>query len=217
MKPHNHYYLFLDIDGVLAAHGGPHHGDLDPVMVQRLNTKVGRRYGGQQCRIVINSAWNVRGLGEVTDRLAEAGLDPTHIHDTTGSCQGGGEPVRRYLTENDLVGSPYVILDDSARQYGEMWCRLVKVDGSKGFDKGAAAAFDSVLWDCWRGLPERKERQKAVEAILEECYRLSKAKHLPADDKQSAIKALSDLLPYILTVPRFRERAFLIPSMKLKS
>lgn len=217
MTPHNHYYLFLDIDGVLAAHGGPHHGDLDPVMVQRLNRKVGRRYAGRQCRIVINSAWNAKGLDEVTDRLAEAGLDPTLIHDTTGSYQGGGEPVRRYLIENDLVGSPYLILDDSAHNYFEMWCRLVKVDGNKGFDKGAAVAFDSVLWDCWRGLPERKERQKAVQAILEECDQLSKAKHLPADDKPSAIKALTDLLPYILTVPRFRKRAFLIPPMKLES
>jgi hypothetical protein len=197
--------LFLDIDGVLRKNGstaGPH--TLDPVLVQRLNFLCANR----PLKIVTNTAWNGHGLPFIRQALVDAGFDwPICVQGKTASSFGGGALVREWLSQHAAPGTPYIILDDSAKDYGSMWGRLVKLDGKSGLTEPRMFTALKIIEAT---INDKGERQRAARHIQQELWRLStRTPWLKPEDRAKAIKEKTDLLAHVLSVEDFLADAML--------
>jgi hypothetical protein len=72
-------------------------------------------------------------MDEMWDMLVTHGFEyPEVLLGQTGGCQGGGVLARQWLRDNNMVGNPYIAIDDTAR-YQESIGRLVQcTDPKKG-------------------------------------------------------------------------------------
>ena len=174
-------YIFLDVDGVANTHSQDCMLPENVAHLDDLFDFIGNPAHTQSHNpvIVFNTAWNGRTIERMREVLAEAGSRHAHTIDIfqTDCCSGGGDPCRRWLEDNDKIGSPYVIIDDSQNKYGAMRCRLVKCDYKVGFDaQGLLAARMIVLENrllTYEHLDnEGRLRQRALESINEEILRL---------------------------------------------
>lgn len=199
--------VFLDIDGVCNKHGGPHHGELNPELVGHLGQLLQRhRFDAQ---VVFNTAWNTNTLDEMKAMFTAAGFKhPEVLVGQTSSNAGGGHPIREYLIWNDLIGTPFIIIDDSTKDYGEMWCRLIVCDGSKGFDK---VALKEATEQMWHSNPnESRDRHAAIDRLIIDCHRLARrTPWLTDEQRQGYIRRNLNLIEHCLLVPNFLEAAFL--------
>jgi len=200
--------VFLDVDGVLNAYNTKSHGQLDPDLVEELNTLL-NSWG--RPKVVMNTAWNIRPLEEVREELVATGFKyPDLLVDQTGSTAGGGGPVRRYLLDNDLVGTAFIIIDDGTHDYGEMWCRLVVCDGHKGFIEKRRKYASDLIWKA-RNPNEERDRRLATGHIVEHCHWLAeKATWLSPEERIRYIRAELDIAAHCMTDPLFMERALLV-------
>jgi len=199
--------IFLDIDGVMNRYGHPQQEVLDEHLVGQLN----RLQSWLGTQVVFNSAWNSHSLDYMKNAFAKAGhLYPATLIGQTGSCAGGGDPVRDYLIENDLVGTPFIIIDDGDSNYGEMWCRLVRCDPNEGFtDKRRNQAEDLI----WQALSprEKESRETAVKHLVDHAHWLATRTHwLTPEDRERYIRMDLDLVAHCLLVPDFLEQALLV-------
>jgi hypothetical protein len=210
---HHHRYgatkvlVFLDIDGVCNKHGGPHHGKLNPELVGHIGRLIQRHRFDTQ--IVFNTAWNTNTLDEMKVMFTAAGFKhPECLVGQTSSTRGGGHPIREYLIENDLIGTPFIIIDDSTHDYGEMWCRLIACNGSKGFDK---IALKEATEQMWHSSPnESRDRHAAIDRLLRDCHRLARrCPWLTDEQRQGYIRRNLNLIEHCLLVPDFLVAAYL--------
>jgi len=195
--------LFLDIDGVLNRNNDR----FDPTLVENLNWLMTR---WPNLQIVFNTAWNLHPLNDMRDWLVDAGFEhPKRLHGQTAACSGGGNLVRRYLTDNDLVGTPFIIIDDSSHDYNEMWCRLIKCQGRRGFDEDRRRLANDLIWKA-RAPVEQRDRKLAVSALVDNCFTLSKANYLSEEDKEKSIRLNLDLATHCMLSTDFLVRAHLV-------
>ena len=205
--------LFLDVDGVLNRYGSGHEGKLDPELITNLNMLMFTC----DLEIVLNSAWNAFGVEKVRADFKAAGFEtPKSIIGTTARNCGGGFPVRKYLIDNDIEGIPYIIIDDGTHNYGEMWCRLARCDGRKGFTTEVLRRAEDLVFKCARPL-EQRDREMAASFILEHTVWLSKASWLSEEQKRHYIAADFDIATHCLTTPDFMEAAMLVPKLPASS
>jgi len=199
--------IFLDVDGVMNAYGSESHGKLDPKLVANLNTLMVSR----NLQVVFNSAWNVYGIEQLRKDFVTAGLTrPMDLIDTTARYSGGGDLVRKYLIEHDLVGTPFIIIDDGTQNYGEMWCRLAVCDGRKGFNNEVLARADFLAGKCWQP-DEERDRKMAATYLMEHAMWLAfKTKWLTIEQRQHYIAASFEIATHCLTDPDFMEDAMLV-------
>lgn len=116
--------LFVDIDGVFNHNTIVDTvGGLVPSLVCYLDTII----AVTQCDVVFNTAWNASSLNDMRAFFSKAGLKNSRkLVGQTDACSGGGLPVGRWLRDNNQVGRPYAIIDDSTHGYnGPMWARLI--------------------------------------------------------------------------------------------
>ena len=204
--------IFLDIDGVMNRYGFKQ-DKLDPKLVAHLEWLSTR----WTLSVVTNSAWNSYGLERIRAAFVAAGLKSSRIiTGMTNSNGGGGGPVRQYLRDHDLVGTPFFIVDDSTHDYGEMWCRLVHCDGRKGFDVGALKNLDQMIGHCHT--PEsQRDRRQALTNLGEYCFWLMKADWLSFEEKERHIYTLMESGARFLTAPNFLEAAMLVKAASPES
>jgi hypothetical protein len=120
---------FLDIDGVICLEGSR----LDPRSVNHLNALINHDH---RIQVVFNSAWNTRPLVQMRTLFVEAGfMYPNNLIGQTLGLSGGGGPVRSWLQRHAPQNTPYIIIDDSTRDYNLMWGRLVRCLPTTGFDE----------------------------------------------------------------------------------
>jgi len=205
------FYLFIDIDGVMNRYGGAHQGGIAPDLVGVLGVLLSD-HPSWEFRVVFNSAWNIHSMKDMVAAFVKAGFGH-HSHclfDQTNSSHGGGGPVRDYLTENGLVGHPFMIIDDETRDYGEMWCRLIRCDGKRGFDVNRVKAAIDLFYKVTRRPNEDRDRGLAVSHLIEHCHWLAaETPWLTAEQRKGYISADLDLVAHCLTVPEFRVKAML--------
>lgn len=200
-------YVFFDIDGVLNAIGEPSHGKIEKAFIKRLN-EFCRGGWHHHIHIVFNTAWNERPTEAICADLVAHGFQYPHmVFGQTDSCGGGGDPIRRWLKTHDAVGSKYVIFDDSTRNYGEMWGRLVWIKGGQGLrQKDVNKALDIL----WRDIEEARERERTVTHLVERVTWLAaETPWLSRQDREKAIYETLDLIGHILTMENFLEAAYL--------
>lgn len=197
--------LFLDVDGVLNRHDKSW---LDPELVANLNWLVARC---SEIKIVFNTAWNRHPVAKLKTMMEDAGFKhPARIRGKTDSCSGGGEPCRRYLEAHDLVGTPYIIIDDSDHDYGEMWCRLVKCQSNRGFDEKRRGAANDLAWKS-RNPDEDRDRRIAVGGLVDRAFQVMQADWLTPEQKESYVARDLDLAAQCITMPDFHRRAMVTP------
>jgi len=209
--------IFLDIDGVMNSYGGEHQDSLDPQKVRWLSKLMAHGWGGRHIEVVFNTAWNVHDLDYMKKAFTEAGFRyPDQLTGQTNSCGGGGDPVRDYLIDNDLVGTPFIIIDDGTKNYGEMWCRLIRCDGHRGFREVEYKAASDLTWKA-RNPNEPRDRRLAVDHLVEHTHWLA-TKNPWLDDVQrrAAVAANLDLVAHCLLVPDFLEAALLVKPPEVK-
>lgn len=200
--------LFLDIDGVLNSKPGS--TGLENFHVQHLNTLIQMF---PEPRIITNSAWNSIPLSELRVQFEQAGfLYPRVIQGRTPSCMGGGLPVRQWLRENNAVGEPFLILDDSTHDYGAMWCRLVWCPWNRGFDGERLRAALRVVERSRKPLQDSVERFAAVESLMERSrWALREANWLTEEGKRKVCGEALSLAQTCLDIPAFLSEACLMP------
>lgn len=210
-------YVFLDVDGVLNRYGLFHTSSklgIEKALVAELNLLLSI-WSTHTYRIVFNTAWNIHTMDYMRATLAAAGFKhPKYLHDQTSSTAGGGGPVRQYILDHNLIGEPFIIIDDSTHDYGEMWCRLLHIDGTKGLTKATRQQAGDLIWRACSP-HENRDRKQAVNGLMAECWRL--ANHTPWLDpsqREKEIRLTLDLMAHCLTVPDFLGAAFLSPPAK---
>jgi len=198
--------VFLDIDGVMNDHSSD---VIDPARVKWLNYFISRC--SMDVEIVFNTAWNTNSLDFMVDAFKTAGFKyPSSLIGQTDSSGGGGGPIRRWLTANDRVGACYIAIDDSTRNYGEMWGRLIHCRSDKGFGKDEAKQATDTVWRGWRRFDDRIERNAAVSNLVKEAQRLAfDCPWLTAEQREQYIRGVLDIVRYCLTVPDFLTVAYL--------
>lgn len=149
-------YIFLDIDGVLA-----HHGVMNSECIDNLNHVVQQ---AGEVRIVFNTAWNCHSLDKMVGFLTRAGFaHPECLYSQTSGNSGGGELVRRWLRDNDVVGSEFVIIDDFTEQQFSR-CRLARCITAYGLTVDVANRAIAILN---RGITSPTvEKSHAVEELM---------------------------------------------------
>ena len=160
-------YIFLDIDGVICLNAR----DLDKYCVGSLN-RIVNSFDKNNVRIVFNTAWNAYTLQQMIDMFVAAGFRfPEVLFDQTYTTSGGGEPVRRWMVDNNAVGSPFVIIDDSKKDLCCSYGRLAWCNPKMGLTSVVGVKATKIL-SC--GIKsEDKERKYAITAALEEIDRLN--------------------------------------------
>jgi len=199
--------IFLDIDGVLVLNGRK----FERKLVNHLNNLIATYFwkSGKNVEIVFNSAWNVNPIDDMKKWLAEAGFLYTNcIIGKTPGTSGGGELIRRWLTTNNRVGEPFILLDDSSHDIQAMWCRIAQSVTSKGFNRTVARKAETIML---RKITEDGERKAACENLLAQALRVQKASWLTADQKADLAAVDCALLQELLLKPHFLEHAFLKP------
>ena len=201
-------HFFLDIDGVMTDHTS---NKLMPDQVACLNQLVERcMWGGHTVKIIFNTAWNIHTLEYMVDAFTAAGFKyPEMLVGQTDSTGGGGDPVRRWLTEQGVTGEPYLIIDDSVSCYREMRCRLIHCMPTEGLTMSVVErASASGYLD--HKLDEQCERDRATAALFGEAQRLAyRTPWLTPVQRAGYIRETLDLLAHCLVVPNFLEAAYL--------
>lgn len=169
--------LFLDIDGVLCLTGRT----LDPRLVAALNILI--KCGcPSDIRIVFNTAWNIHSLDEMRGFMVAAGFKyPECIQGQTAGMSGGGELARQWLRDNGMVGTPYVMVDDSTRMQSS-WGRLAQCRTDEGLNlKVVGKALDIIR----RGVEhEVVEKACAFNNLMEDNQRLISATPWLSDEER---------------------------------
>jgi hypothetical protein len=204
------FYIFVDVDGVFIRYQSDDGPELNPDLVANLNNLMNGWYK-YQYRIVFNTSWNARSMDEMRDLFVQAGFKghPDMLHGQTNSCAGGGNPVRQYLLDHDLVGSPFIIIDDETHNYDELWCRLIQCDGTKGFDDKAQNAANELIWKAVKPNNDR-DRRIAIEHLTEECFRLAqRTPWLKPEQREKYLRRTLDLMAQCHLVEDFLTAAML--------
>jgi len=199
--------VFLDVDGVLNGHHQPSiEGKQVAILSEAIKDVIDV---GIDVEIVFNTAWNVRDIGYVINVLGGAGFKYTNrIIGKTDVNSGGGDPVRRWLTKNERIGCRIIIIDDSTRDYNEMWGRLIHCDPKKGFTEADADAFYLLATQPIGS--DREERNAAVSNLVAEVHRLAyKTPWLKRSERKAYIDQRMALITHILTMDDFLIAAFL--------
>ena len=159
--------ILLDIDGVLCLDGR----NLNRDLVANLNLVVSDGAGPSGTTIVFNTAWNRLPLETMKSLLAEAGFRyPECLVGQTNGCHGGGDPAREWLRDNNRVGTPYVMIDDSTN-VGMSWGRLAHCNTGEGLTR---AVVDKALSIIRRGIGcSKDEVQHLADNLRLENHRLS--------------------------------------------
>ena len=101
-------------------------------------------------KIVLNSAWNIEPLADMRNFLVAAGFDyPMSLIGRTASSSGGGLLARQWLVDNNHIGTPYILIDDSTREMGPSWGRLAQCRSKEGLTDKVA---DNALFILGRGI-----------------------------------------------------------------
>lgn len=199
-------YIFLDVDGVLNAYSSPSHGKLCQKIVTRFNTLLEKLITmGYEPRIILNSSWNIRfrdeeELAGFKAELVEAGLVNIQcLKGRTRSAGGGGGNVRRWLVDNDALGSPFIILD-------ELWCRLIWTRGREGFTE---ERFAEALAMVRRTITNEGERRAAIDHIVARCLEFRNNHWMSPYARKQAAEETMHILTHLITVDDFLAAACL--------
>ena len=131
--------IFLDIDGVLAIYG-----KLQTDLMQNLNRFI--EYAGvKNIDIIFNTAWNCHTLEVMKKMFEDAGFKYTQcLIGQTAGCNGGIQLVKEYLEKRDLLGTPFIVIDDSTKMK-ESWGRLAHCSTQKGFVENSLARAINIF------------------------------------------------------------------------
>ena len=219
-------FVFLDVDGVANTHTQDHMLPENVAHLDNLFDFIGRPASvfaaptvirAHNPVIVFNTAWNGRTIERMREVLAAAGSRHAHTIDIfqTDCCSGGGDPCRRWLEDNDKIGSPYIIIDDSQNKYGAMRCRLVKCDYTVGFDaEGLKQARKIVLENrlLVNNLTNHAKwlRKRAFDSINEEILRLChETPWLDDERRMNCIREMNQEYAECRDAPDFLKLAYL--------
>ena len=192
--------IFLDIDETLAEYR-----KILPDRVSCLNWVI--HHSPEPCQIVFNTAWNIHNLEFMREKLIAAGFQyPECILGQTYGNQGGGDLIREWLTKNNQIGTPFIIIDDSTRHMKGLWSRLAHCDPVTGFTPEVA---ERALQIMHRDITEEGERQAACENLLR-CALLQQTKDwLTKEQKAEFTKSYLDLMATLLATEDFLREAYL--------
>lgn len=159
---YNKTLIFLDIDEVVAFQG-----QLNQGLINNLNILIAKI--GQPVEVVFNTSWNVKPLAEVKALFLEGGFWYGNcLVGQTDSTRGGGPPIRDWFKANpDQIGCPYLCIDDSTREYGFQWGRLVRCENTEGFTEARVEEALAIL-----ARPLEQEQEACIVALAREANRL---------------------------------------------
>lgn len=193
--------VFLDIDGVLVLQGR----GFDPSLVMNLNWLIAE--SGHKCEIILNTAWNAHTIQEMQVFMIKAGFKHSDILvGQTNGCSGGGLLIQEWLKNNNRMGEPYVILDDSTKKIGAMWSRLARCNADEGFTKDVAKRALKIMQ---RRITEDGERKAACKGILKNVLRVQQANWLTPRQKSTFVCEEMELIAKCITDPFFLQSACL--------
>lgn len=193
--------IFLDIDEVLARYG-----KLQYDRIARLNRII--EACPSPARIVFNTSWNIYSLDGMQKRLTKAGFAyPKALHGQTGSTRGGGEPIREWLVKHNEVGTPFLILDDSTRDLGAMWCRLAHC--RIGIEGLSEEVLQEALTILHRPISEATERAAALRTLYRHVLKVLDASWLTTEQKLQYAQEYNVLSSQLLQEPDFLKAAYL--------
>jgi hypothetical protein len=194
----------LDVDGVLVLVGRKFHRPA----VAELNYFI-REVGPDNIRIVFNTAWNLHTVDEMRTFLVVAGFEyPTCLHGQTAGTQGGGGLAREWLRDNDGVGTPYIMIDDSTRCQAS-WGRLAQCITAQGMTRKVA---DKAVAIYQRGIADAETELQHVEAnILADNFRIvTSTPWLSDEERYKYTQRNLDDAREIVSDPNFMQSACLI-------